>query len=196
MATCGVAAPTFAVAGGGIIGGISAGTSTTAASVATMAMIVASAATVTAVASTVAEKAVEKTTKRNNSVYVLKDNTGTVQYVGRTTDVAKRTKAHASNPVRAALKLEVIQPNLNYIQARAVEQAAMAYYHTINTMNKMNNQINGISPLNPKLGIIKKQLLECWDIRGIKYRMKFFTGLGIKEMIIWELGEQSYMKMI
>lgn len=78
------------------------------------------------------------------------------QHVGRTTDVAKRTKAHKANPARAGLKLEIIQPNLNYVQARAVEQAAMAYYHTINTANKMNNQINGISPFNPKLGVYKE----------------------------------------
>ncbi len=28
----------------------------------------------------------------------------------------------------------------------ALEQAGMAYYHTINTANKMNNQINSVSP--------------------------------------------------
>ena len=27
-----------------------------------------------------------------------------------------------------------------------MEQAGMAYYHTINTANKMNNQINSVSP--------------------------------------------------
>lgn len=130
----------------------------TAASVATGAMIVAGVSTVAAVTSAVAEKTVEKTAKRNHSVYVLKDDTGTVQYVGRTTDVAKRAKAHEANPARAraGLKLEVIQPNLNYVQARAVEQAAMAYYHTINMANKMNNQINGINPFNPKLGVYKE----------------------------------------
>ena len=156
VATCGAAAPALAVAGGGIIGGISAGAAATAASVATGAMIVAGVSSVAAVTSAVAEKTVEKTAKRNHSVYVLKDDTGTVQYVGRTTDVAKRAKAHEANPARAGLKLEVIQPNLNYVQARAVEQAAMAYYHTINTANKMNNQINGISPFNPKLGVYKE----------------------------------------
>ena len=156
VATCGAAAPALAVAGGGIIGGISAGAAATAASVAAGAMIVAGVSTAAAVTSAVTEKAVEKSAKQNNSVYVLKDDTGTVQYVGRTTDVAKRAKAHEANPARAGLELEVIQPNLNYVQARAVEQAAMAYYHTINTANKMNNQINGISPFNPKLGIYKE----------------------------------------
>ena len=51
----------------------------TAASVATGAMIVAGVSTVAAVTSAVAEKTVEKTAKRNHSVYVLKDDTGTVQ---------------------------------------------------------------------------------------------------------------------
>lgn len=41
--------------------------------------------------------------------------------MGRTTDVAKRAKAHEANLARAGLKLEVIQPNLNYVQARAVD---------------------------------------------------------------------------
>ena len=132
VAVVAVVVAALSVAGGGIIGGISA------------------------VTSAVAEKTVEKTAKRNHSVYVLKDDTGTVQYVGRTTDVAKRAKVHEANPARAGLKLEVIQPNLNYVQARAVEQAAMAYYHTINTANKMNNQINGINPFNPKLGVYKE----------------------------------------
>jgi hypothetical protein len=35
---------------------------------------------------------------------------------------------------------------LNLLEARALEQAGMVYYHTINTTNKMNNQINGIAP--------------------------------------------------
>ncbi len=178
VATCGAAAPALAVAGGGIIGGISTGAAATAASVATGAMIVAGVSTAAAVTSAVAEKAVEKSAKQNNSVYVLKDDTGTVQYVGRTTDVAKRTKAHEANPARAGLKLEVIQPNLNYVQARAVEQAAMAYYHTINTANKMNNQINGISPFNPKLGIYKEaavgMLGYAWN--QVSNEILYWTG--------------------
>ena len=156
VATCGAAAPALAFAGGGVITGMSAGVAATATSVAAVAMVVAGVSTAAAVTSAIAEKATEKALKRNNSVYVLKDDNGTVQYVGRTTNVSKREIAHKANPYRANLKLEVIQPNLNYAQARAVEQAAMAYYHTINTASRMNNQINGISPMNPKLGIYKE----------------------------------------
>ena len=146
VATCGAAAPALAVAGGGIIGGISAGAAATAASVATGAMIVAGVSTAAAVTSVVAEKAVEKTAKRNNSVYVLKDDAGTVQYVGRTNNVDKRRAAHSANPARAGLEMEVIASGLNLPESRALEQAGMAYYHTINTANKMNNQINSVSP--------------------------------------------------
>ncbi len=146
VATCGAAAPALAVASGGIIGGISAGAAATAASVATGAMIVAGVSTAAAVTSAVVEKTVEKATKRNNSVYVLKDDAGTVQYVGRTNNVDRRRRAHSANPARAGLRMEVIASGLNLSESRALEQAAMAYYHTINTANKMNNQINSVSP--------------------------------------------------
>ena len=43
-------------------------------------------------------------------------------------------------------KMEVIASGLNLPESRALEQAGMAYYHTINTANKMNNQINSVSP--------------------------------------------------
>ena len=84
--------------------------------------------------------------KRDNSVYVLKDDTGTVQYVGRTNNVDRRKAAHSANPARAGLEMEVIASGLNLLESRALEQAGMAYYHTINTSNKMNNQINSVSP--------------------------------------------------
>ena len=92
------------------------------------------------------QAATEKYTKRNNSVYVLKDDTGAVQYVGRTNDVDRRRAAHSANPARAGLQMEVVASELNLFEARALEQAGMAYHHTINTKNKMNNQINGIAP--------------------------------------------------
>ena len=146
VATCGATAPALAVAGGGIIGGVSAGTAATATGIAAGAMVVASASTLGAIASTVAEKATEKTAKRDNSVYVLKDDAGVVQYVGRTNNVDRRKAVHGANPVRAGLQMEVIASGLNLPEARALEQAGMAYYHTINTANKMNNQINSVSP--------------------------------------------------
>lgn len=146
VVTLGAVAPALVVASGGIIGGVSSGAVATAASVATGAMVVAGASTVAAVTTAIAEKAAEKSTTRNNSVYVLKDGAGTVQYVGRTSAVDKRRDAHRANPARAGLKMEVIASGLTLPESRALEQAGMAYYHTINTANKMNNQINSVSP--------------------------------------------------
>ena len=146
VVTCGAAAPALVAAGGGIIGGISTGAAATAASVATGAMIAAGVSTAAAVTSTVVEKTVEKTGERNNSVYVLKDGAGTVQYVGRTSNVSRRMRAHNANPARAGLEMVVIASGLNLSESRALEQAGMAYYHTINTTNRMNNQINSVAP--------------------------------------------------
>ena len=97
-------------------------------------------------ASAVAKKATEELTERDHSVYYLVDIAGRVQYVGRTKNVIKRKAAHAANPARAGLKMEVVASGLTLLEARALEQAGMAYHHTINTADKMNNQINGIAP--------------------------------------------------
>ena len=84
--------------------------------------------------------------QRKHSVYVLTDDSGTVQYVGRTVNVEKRKTAHAQNPARSGLQMEVLASGLTLHEARALEQSTMLYYHTINTSNKMNNQINSIAP--------------------------------------------------
>ena len=143
-ATFGAAVPALAaVAGGGaVIGGASAG----AATVATGAMAAAGITTAAAATAAVAEKAAEKASARNNSVYVLKDSSETVGYVGRTSDVERRRRAHEANPARRGLEMDVIASGLNLEESRALEQAGMAYYHTINTANKMNNQINSVAP--------------------------------------------------
>jgi len=58
----------------------------------------------------------------------------------------KRKAAHAANPARRNLQMQVIASGLNLQESRALEQAGMAYYHTKNTTNKMNNQINSVDP--------------------------------------------------
>ena len=145
VATCGVSVPTLAIAGG-LAGGLSTGTAATATAIASGAFAIAGASTAAAFTSAIVENANNKNDTRNNSVYVLKDDEGTVQYVGRTKDVRKRAAAHKSNPARAGLEMEVIASGLNKSESRALEQAGMAYYHTINTANKMNNQINSVAP--------------------------------------------------
>ena len=143
VASYGTATPVAVAAGGAAVCGITAGVAT---SIATGAAIVAGVSTVAAVTTGLAEETAEKNAQTNNSVYVLKDETGAVQYVGRTNNVEKRKVAHNSNPARAGLEMEVIASGLNLYEARALEQAGMEYYHTKNTLNKMNNQINGVSP--------------------------------------------------
>lgn len=91
--------------------------------------------------------------KKDHTVYKLVDSDGYPQYVGRTTDVDARKNAHKRDPNRSHLNFEVIAPNLNYFEARGLEQIAMMECHTLNTANRMNNQINGISPFNKRLGI-------------------------------------------
>ena len=143
VVTYGAAAPALVAAGGSLV---TAGAAATAASVATTAAVVATVSATAAVVANEIEKSADQTSKNNNSVYVLVDDAGAVQYVGRTVNVKKREAAHRANPFRHGLRMDVLESGLSLKQARALEQAGMAYYHTINSANKMNNQINGVAP--------------------------------------------------
>ena len=150
VATAGLA--TVAVAGGGTML-VATATTTTALGVAATAGKVALAATGAAAASEIAEQTYDNL-PRNHTVYGLQDPiTGKIEYVGRTTDPAKRAAAHKNNTARQHLEMVTLATGLNAIEARGVEQIQMLAHHTINTANKMNNQINGISPFNRKLGV-------------------------------------------
>ena len=143
VATCGAAIPAVA-AGGSLALGLSAGSAASA--IATTALAVAGATAIASATSYALEKIAADSSKRDNSVYVLVDEGGTVQYVGRTKNVERRREAHSQNPARSGLRMDVIASGLNHSESRALEQAGMAYYHTINTVDKMNNQINSIAP--------------------------------------------------
>ena len=143
VATCGAAIPAVA-AGGRLALGLSAGSAASA--IATTALAVAGATAIASATSYALEKIAADSSKRDNSVYVLVDEGGTVQYVGRTKNVERRREAHSQNPARSGLRMDVIASGLNHSESRALEQAGMAYYHTINTVDKMNNQINSIAP--------------------------------------------------
>ena len=80
-----------------------------------------------------------------------------VHYVGRTKNVQKRIDAHKNSSVgRSPYELKVIATNLNYAQARVLEQVAMLYFHTLKPVSEFGieasafNQINGISKKNWK----------------------------------------------
>ena len=101
-------------------------------------------------------KTVQRATEKKHVVYHLvdKNNNNNVEYVGRTCHVSKRKNAHENNESRSHLTMVVVASNLNYAEARALEQISMMYHHTINTANAMNNQINGISPKSDFWGSI------------------------------------------
>jgi RHS repeat-associated protein len=149
VSTCG--AGTAVLAGGiELTFGIGVLTAGTALNVATIATVVGLAATV---AVSVAEA--KKTNSENNhTVYTLIDDSGTVQYVGRTNDPTTREKAHKRNPARTNLKYKTVASGLSKSEARGLEQILMLEYHTKNTLNSMNNQINGISPKSSGLRVL------------------------------------------
>ena len=84
------------------------------------------------------------------TVYVLLDERGNVQYVGRTKRPSDRERAHR-NSHRAGLSFKPIASGLTRIEARGLEQIMMLHCHTLNTANEINNQIRGISPNNKRL---------------------------------------------
>ena len=150
VATAGLA--TVAVASGGTML-VATATTTAALGVAATAGKVAIAATGAAAASEIAENTYDNLS-RNHTVYGLQDpSTGKIEYVGRTTNPAKRAAAHKNNVARQHLEMVPLATGLNEIEARGVEQIQMLAHHTINTANRMNNQINGISPFNSKLAV-------------------------------------------
>lgn len=82
--------------------------------------------------------------KRENMIYTLIDKKGTVIYVGRTNNRGATEARHNKNPARANLKFTPIRENLNWWEARGLEQYYIMYYNTLNKANPANNQINGV----------------------------------------------------
>ena len=148
IATAGVGAA--ALVGGGSM--LLSGATATAAAVATVAAEVCLISTGAAVSAKIIEETIDRI-PHNYTVYGLEDNSGNIEYVGRTKNLPAREAAHKRNPNRKDLNMVILAPNLTAVQARGVEQIYMLHYHTINTFNKMNNQINGISPANPQIGL-------------------------------------------
>ena len=116
---------------------------------------IASVAVVVAIDATEKDKAktevlsLTQTQSGQYTVYFLcaKDDVGkTIIYVGRvkTANFDARMAYHNS---RGRLLVNRID-GLNYEACRAIEQAGMIYYHTINREAALNNQIRGVGPLN------------------------------------------------
>jgi len=143
VAVIATAAPALIAVGGAVAN--AAAIVTAATTVATQAAAI---ATASAVAS-VATKQVEKKYSQTYSVYFLEDENGQIQYVGRVTDRGYSTRMAYHYATRGLTPKYRIS-DLNYAEARGLEEIGMIECHTLNAMNPKNNQIHGISPKNQK----------------------------------------------
>lgn len=82
--------------------------------------------------------------KRENMIYTLKNKNGKVIYVGRTNNKNDTKARHKRNPSRINLNFEIEVENLNWWEARGLEQYYIMHYSTLNKANPANNQINGV----------------------------------------------------
>jgi len=81
-------------------------------------------------------------------IYVLYDNTNTVQYVGQTTDFARRSTQHRLSKNRGHLKPKLVN-NMVFntkLEARLAEQAGIEYFNTLNPARRSMQTLK-----NPKL---------------------------------------------
>lgn len=108
---------------------------------------------VSATATTVSKASAKTSTKANkntrrHTVYKLVDKApkkkDDIKYIGRTVNFDATKIRHKSNPYRTDLEAEKIADNLNWYEARALEQHCINKYKTLNKSNKMYNQINGL----------------------------------------------------
>ena len=81
-----------------------------------------------------------------HSVYISKSN-GTINYVGRTNNIARRTAEHALNG-KGVVPQEVVN-KLSLRQARGLEQALIEKYGMIKNGGTLINKINSIASSNP-----------------------------------------------
>lgn len=105
-------------------------------------------------------------TAKVHSVYVSKSN-GTVNYVGRTNNIARRTSEHSLGK-RGIVPQEVAN-KLTLKQARGLEQALIEKYGLIKNGGTLINKINSIAFSNP---IYHRAL--AW---GNKYIIKYLPFL-------------------
>ena len=92
---------------------------------------------------------IEERMKREHTVYILVDRNAEegkqIRYVGRTKDVAATEARHGRNTNRSGLKLVPVHTNLNYFEARLLEQTGMLTLHNFQTADAACNRIHGMS---------------------------------------------------
>ena len=130
VAVCVVAAPV--IAGVGVASGVAAA----ATSIATTALCVSGVAGTAAIVTSVVENTSRKKNTRDQSVYVMKNQSDEVAYVGRTNDPSRRQREHEKDISKADLQpLEVVFTGLTKNQARVVEQVLISAYGINNLYN-------------------------------------------------------------
>lgn len=85
-----------------------------------------------------------KKPEAKHTVYALVDENKIVKNIGRTVNVTATTNKHRNNPARKNLKLVHLRDNLQYHEARILEEYYITYYKTLNKMDKRCNQIHGL----------------------------------------------------
>lgn len=82
---------------------------------------------------------------RGSTYKLIDSETGIIQYVGRTKDLARRQLEHARDPLKGRLEFEVDWRTDNYAVQRGREQMLYDQYRP------PLNRIRPISPRNPRL---------------------------------------------
>lgn len=144
VATAAIAAPALVVVGGATIA-----SSTIAATATAIGMQAAIVSSASAAASTISKR--ERQAQERNetfSVYFLKDDSGTIRYVGRVTDARYEARMTHHKYTRGLKPIARIA-GLDYATARGLEEIGMIEFHTLNATNPVNNHIHGLSLKNP-----------------------------------------------
>ena len=82
----------------------------------------------------------------DQDVYVLYDDNGNIQYVGRSVDANTRLGQHSRSENRGFLNQEIVATGLPYEAGRGMEQIGIERFGTLNRNTNYNNQINGVNP--------------------------------------------------
>ena len=128
-------------------------------------------------------KTKSKTKKSNNSnnnkkhtVYALVDESNMAKYIGRTNNPPIRSTQHSLTPSKEGLTMRIIKSDLNYLEARGVEQMTIEYCNTLNKNDLSANQRNEI-----KIGT------ENY------YNLTRMGSLAFDTSIIPVIGDQCYI---
>ena len=88
------------------------------------------------VSSVVNALTIEKDKYRDHNVYVMKNKSENVEYVGRTIDPKRRQTQHKADPTKAHLRpLQVIATGLTKEEARVMELTIISAYALDNLLN-------------------------------------------------------------